>query len=327
MVGALVLARGLPNTHSQADEPIVVEMGLDRTKTVMAGQSTADLHPYRSERQIEFIVHDHEAAGIVDTETAHERGDRLSGQIHERGRLGECHSSIPDAYLINEGAFLARFESPPVSGFEQVDDGESHVVTRAVVLVPRIAEADDEDVGRRAASGAITAPGAKCHLFGVALGSSLLGRSGGFATLALATLALGLRFGVLGREAGGQTEHQLHAVVDVGDNAGGKRDLAHGDRIADVEIGHVDIDMAGDLGGLGLHRERLERLIDDASAALDLLGFTDQHEGHFDGDRSVGVNAQEVDVQDVATDGMTLQILDDGEIRLTVDLEGDETAI
>ena len=57
--------------------------------------------------------------------------------------------------------------------FKKVDNGKAHVVARSVVVASWIAETDDENVSRRAASGAIAAPAAKCHLLGVALGGTL----------------------------------------------------------------------------------------------------------------------------------------------------------
>ena len=62
--------------------------------------------------------------------------------------------------------------------FKKVDNGKAHVVARSVVVASWIAEPDDENVGRRAASGTIAAPAAKCHLLGVALGVALGGSLG-----------------------------------------------------------------------------------------------------------------------------------------------------
>ncbi len=75
-----------------------------------------------------------------------------------------------------------------MASFKKVNDGEADVVARSVVLRTRISEADDENVGRCAASGAITAPAAEGHLLGVARS---LGRSAGlFAFAAVGRIAL-----------------------------------------------------------------------------------------------------------------------------------------
>ena len=79
-----------------------------------------------------------------------------------------------------------------------------------------------------------------------------------------------------------------------------------------------------DVGRLGLDRERLERLVDDATAVLDLLGLAHEDDRHVDGDEGVGVDPQEVDVQDVAPHRVALQVLHDGEVGLAVDVEGDQ---
>ena len=58
-----------------------------------------------------------------------------------------------------------------------VMDGESVTVTEGVAhaLLETDNVPDDENVGRRAASGTIAAPAAKCHILGVALGGTLGG--------------------------------------------------------------------------------------------------------------------------------------------------------
>ena len=73
-----------------------------------------------------------------------------------------------------------------------------------------------------------------------------------------------------------------------------------------------------------MHRQGLERMVDDAAPVLDLLGLADEHDRHVDGHEGVGVDPQEVDVQDVAAHRVALQVLDDGEVLLAVDVEGDE---
>jgi hypothetical protein len=62
-----------------------------------------------------------------------------------------------------------------MASFEKIDNGKAHIVARAVVFASWIAQTNDENVGRRAASGAIAAPAAKSHLLGVALGATLGG--------------------------------------------------------------------------------------------------------------------------------------------------------
>jgi hypothetical protein len=85
---------------------------------------------------------------------------------------------LTNTNLVNEGAFFARFQAAVMASFKKIDNGKAHVVARAVVLASWIAETDDENVSRRAASGAIAAPAAKSHLLGVALGGTLGGSLG-----------------------------------------------------------------------------------------------------------------------------------------------------
>ena len=75
--------------------------------------------------------------------------------------------------LVNKRAFLARLQAAVMAPLKKVDNGKAHVVARPVVFASWIAETYDKNVGRRAASGTNAAPAAKCHLLGVALGSTL----------------------------------------------------------------------------------------------------------------------------------------------------------
>ena len=128
----------------------------------------------------------------------------------------------------------------------------------------------------------------------------------------------------LGGEPGGRTGHDRSAGVHLGDHAGGHRDIGHGDGDTDGEIRDVHGDDRGDVSGLGLDGDGLERMVDDPATTLDGLGLAEQLDRDVDGHRRIGIHPQEVDMEHVATDRVTLEVLDDGEIGLTIDIEGDE---
>ena len=128
----------------------------------------------------------------------------------------------------------------------------------------------------------------------------------------------------LGGEAGRDPAHDRAVGIDVGGDAGRQRDLDDGDGDADVEVLDVDLERRGDVGRLGVDREALERLVDDAAAVLDLAGLAHQDDRHVDGDGCVGVDPEEVDVEHAALHRVPLQVLHDGEVALAVDVDGDE---
>ena len=66
-------------------------------------------------------------------------------------------------------------------------------------------------------------------------------------------------------------------------------------------------------------------MVDDAIVAGDLFGLAREHDRHFDLDRDVAADAQEVDMQHVALDRVALHLLHDRQLgRVPVDLEVDE---
>ena len=60
------------------------------------------------------------------------------------------------------------------------------------------------------------------------------------------------------------------------------------------------------------------------SSPLDLLGLALEHDRHVDLDRVVRDDLQEVDVDDRPADRVALEVLDDGQVLVSVDLQGDQ---
>src|SRR5690606_12924333 len=123
-------------------------------------------------------------------------------------------------------------------------------------------------------------------LFLLALGTFLgEGHAGG----------LGRDDGLLGVGVGGEPRRR----VVVGDR----------DRLADLEIAHVDGQGAGDVGRLARDDDRVEGLLDDALFAVDLLGLALEDDRDLDVDRLVGVDLEKVDVEHVAAHRVALELL------------------
>ena len=62
VVGAVLLARRLADADADAQEVVGVQVRLDRLEPVVAGESAAFLHLEAADLEVEFVVHDHEAA-------------------------------------------------------------------------------------------------------------------------------------------------------------------------------------------------------------------------------------------------------------------------
>jgi hypothetical protein len=93
-------------------------------------------------------VHDHEAADVVDAMPTDERGDRHAGLVDVGLREREHDPFAVDPGFGDEGAFLPALETLAMAGRQQADDVGTEVVTGTTVFRLRVAEADDQQVGR-----------------------------------------------------------------------------------------------------------------------------------------------------------------------------------
>ena len=83
------------------------------------------------------------------------------------------------------------------------------------------------------------------------------------------------------------------------DDAGGQREVGDPQLVADRELAHVDLDLAGDVLGLGLDRQAEDGLLEQTAVAhADRLA--DEVQRDLGGDRDVGADPDEVDVDQVA---------------------------
>ena len=107
------------------------------------------------------------------------------------------------------------------------------------------------------------------------------------------------------------------------DDAGGNREVANVDRVADHQLADVVLERVRDVAGQGLDREREERLLEQTAVA-DALGLADELDRHLGLDRLVGAHADEVDVQHGAAHGVAVHLAGQRELVALVDLQGDQ---
>src|SRR5438874_5760454 len=139
MVGAALLGGRLADADPHPRELVGVQMLLDRSQTVVAGQAAADLQPQHRRFEIELVVHDDNPIRF-DAETPRQRADRLSRLVHVGEWDRERDPLVTDAHLVAAGATLRSAQLPTVSAGEELDDLGADVVTRTRELVAGIAE-------------------------------------------------------------------------------------------------------------------------------------------------------------------------------------------
>ena len=143
-------------------------------------------------------------------------------------------------------------------------------------------------------------------------------------------LGLGRGFGclVLGHGLHGRAGHRADGDglvgVDLGAHPGRKGDVADADGVVQLEIADVDDELVRDRVRRREDREREQRLVDHAVLVGDLAGLALEHDRHVDRQLGGGVDADEVDVDDLVAHRVTLQLLDQRQVTLAVDLEADE---
>ena len=87
--------------------------------------------------------------------------------------------------------------------------------------------------------------------------------------------------------------------------------------------GHVGLDAGRDVLGLGLDAEGEHELLEHA-AVTHAFGLADQVDGHLGRDGDVAPYPDEVDVQDVTTGRVPLDLPGERQVLLAVHLEGDQ---
>src|SRR5438105_15848522 len=129
MVGAALLGGRLADADPNSRELVGVQMLLDRSQTVVAGQAAAELQPQHRRFEIELVVHDDDPIRF-DAETARQRADRLTGVVHVREWDRERDPLVANSHLVAAGATLRSTQLPTVSAREELDDLGADIVTR-----------------------------------------------------------------------------------------------------------------------------------------------------------------------------------------------------
>ncbi len=129
----------------------VFEVLHDRLQPVVAGEASSDLHPHAAHRQIELVVHDDDPPRILDAVTADELRDGLSGEVHVGLRERERDVLLAPLHLGDERLLLRSLQRGAGALCEQRDDFSAEVVAAASILLARIPQSHDEEVGRSTA--------------------------------------------------------------------------------------------------------------------------------------------------------------------------------
>jgi hypothetical protein len=148
VIGTPVFARRLVDPDADAGESIAVEMGLDGTEPVVAGQPTARFDLKAPDGEVHLVVNDHQPGQVFDAETAYEGKDRQSRLVHVGLREGQGQSFPVHPGLGHERAFPPGQLEPLTSTTgQQGDDVGAGIVPGPGELRPGIAEADGQQVG------------------------------------------------------------------------------------------------------------------------------------------------------------------------------------
>src|SRR5437763_1186571 len=147
VIGAAFLRHRLADADAHPLEVLGVQVGHDGPEPVVTGQAAARLHLQLGDRKVELVV-DHDELLGIHAEPADEGADGVPRVVDVGERDRQRNAAPVDRDLVDERALLALPEASAVARREQLDDLGSKVVTRTSVLVARIAEPDDQQVGR-----------------------------------------------------------------------------------------------------------------------------------------------------------------------------------
>src|SRR6478735_843986 len=116
----------------------------DRSQTVVPTLAAAGLHPDGGRRQVEFVVHRNDVVRFNAEEPGQRRG-RGTRKVHVRPRFGQHHARIGITGFDDVGAGPVVLERTVDPAREHVDHHGARVVPIAGVLLPGIAQTDDEE--------------------------------------------------------------------------------------------------------------------------------------------------------------------------------------
>jgi hypothetical protein len=207
---AVLSPRWLPDPYPDSEELVAPQPRLDALQAIVAGEATALLHPDDARRQVELVMdYDQAARKVIDIEAPDEAGDGTARFVHVGLRKRQRQALPVHPHLGLERKFLPAAQVPAMALGQERDDIGPDVVAGLLVLVPRVAEADRQqvDAGR---SRRFAAPNQA--------GSGLLGvgRLG-----SLAALAFGAHCRGSFRRPGHRCDHDGLVRVDVSGDAFG----------------------------------------------------------------------------------------------------------
>ena len=242
---------------------IGAEAGIDRAQAVMARRAAADAHLDLERREVELVVEDGERVDVELVE-AQRLLNRVAAVVHEGLRLEQQDALAADAAFRDQAAELLRPGPKAVRLGDDVGGHEADIVPLERILRAGIAEADPE-LHRRSASVSAAQKETARPQGGRFLDSSrrrggLILRPPAFAA-AFAASPSSPSSPTVGTSPSAAASSSSAFIADGATmvatvksssvrraDAVGQLDLADVDRIADLEPGERDVDLARDAG-------------------------------------------------------------------------------
>lgn len=289
-------------------------MNQDGLETIVAAGASGETQAQIAQGEAHIVKHDKNLGGR-ETMIPRVIADSLTAKIHESLRFHEQAASSLGRLGIPLW-FEAEFHGGTTG--QLVEDEKADIMPGAMVLATGIAETGDkaEDGGIfHAGAGGLFFLGRSFPAFRLLLLDDF-GSSGG--------LSGG---GFIGNGRLGHEEDRKIGVLGGGD-ASGKLDILHMKRLADIESGDVHGNDLGKILRQTPDGQRAHILLEEAAIGLDADGFASGLERNLGLDLLSHGDCVEIDVEDFSTDGMMLDLLDEGEavgdLGSVGDLEFDE---
>ena len=303
VVGALLLRRRLADADAHAQERVVVQVLLDRAQPVVPGEAAADLDPQ------------HRGARSSSSCTI----TSCSGSTPKRRTSGA--TACPESFMYVVGTASARRFPPTrtsstsarslllrsrraVPAREQLDD----LGTRRCASCPRTPRRDCRArprAGRRACRCArmnAVRAAARASAYSEAAASSAAPRAPASSPSAPSTASTATSPSPSASPRGTEIMATRSSASLVTMTPAGTWRSPTSELVAELERGHVVLDLGRELAGHALDRERVHELLEHA-ALRHAFGLAEQVEAHLGLDRLVGAHPHEVDVDDVPFTG------------------------
>src|SRR6185503_9046593 len=355
VVDDLVAIAGVSDTDADPPE-VLAEVCDDVLDAIVPAGTTALLEARDAGRQVELVVHDENLFGR-DLEVLGEGAHGLAAAVHVAHRLHEPQRRVRDRHAADVGVVAAlRLQAAIVAARQLVDEPETRVVARVLVLDARIAEADDQL--QRTSRHTLLLAVALLRVLGVlaALRGGCAGGTGGRGRARgcawCGTRCRSRARGARRSRGGSGTGHASgggsgglvdgwrlllfdarhvdrgHGTVTLREQVheiDARRELEVGelDHLVDLEARDVDLDELRQVLRQAAHLDVVAHVPEHAALLLDALrlGAAPEVERNAHLDLLVLQHALEVDVHDLVLVRVALHVLEDCGLLLFADLE------